>query len=249
MAMDPLHKVIISGTGRAGTTFLVQLLTALGLETGYTPGEEHRYIDENSHGGLEHNLPGRRGSMTLRSFWRQPKHTLCDLFMDPKATPYILKNPEFCDTLAPVLAEGRLTIDHAYIPIRDLDAAALSRIRVGGVSGSVSGGLWKTDDPEQQKTVLAEMFFNLMHTLAVYDIPHTFLSFPRLVQDWDYTYRKLSFLTNGIDATVFRETFEHCADPGLVHDFSRKAAAGGAENRVRPIRHARSAGSVGPVLA
>jgi hypothetical protein len=247
--MDSSRKVIISGTGRAGTTFLVQLLTELGLETGYTPGDEHRHIDEHSQGGLEHNLPGRRAPTTLRSFWRQPKHTLRDLFMDPKATPYILKNPEFCDTLAPVLAEGRLTIDHAYIPIRDLDAAALSRRRVGGASGSVSGGLWKTDDPEQQKAVLAEMFFNLIHTLAVYDIPHTFIVFPRLVQDWDYTHRKLSFLTSGIDATVFRRTFDHCADPGLVHDFSRGAAAGAGEDWERPIRQARSAKFVGPAMA
>ena len=249
IAMDPSHKVIISGTGRAGTTFLVQLLTELGLATGYTPGEEHRYIDGNSHGGLEHNLPGRRGPMTLRSVWRQPKHTLRDLLVNPKATPYILKNPEFCDTLAPILAEGHLTIDHAYIPIRDLDAAALSRMRVGGVSGTVSGGLWKTDDPEQQKAVLAEMFFNLVHTLTVYDVPHTFLLFPRLVQDWDYTYRRLSFLTNGIDATVFRATFEHCADPGLVHDFSRGAAAGARETGARLVRPARQIRSAGQVMA
>ena len=81
--MDSSRKVIISGTGRAGTTFLVQLLTELGLETGYTPGDEHRHIDEHSQGGLEHNLPGRRAPTTLRSFWRQPKHTLRDLFMAP----------------------------------------------------------------------------------------------------------------------------------------------------------------------
>ena len=29
--------VVISGTGRAGTTFLVQLLTHLGLDTGFDP--------------------------------------------------------------------------------------------------------------------------------------------------------------------------------------------------------------------
>src|SRR6516164_482379 len=29
------HHTIISGTGRAGTTFLVKLLTNLGLDTGY----------------------------------------------------------------------------------------------------------------------------------------------------------------------------------------------------------------------
>lgn len=31
----PKHHIIISGTGRAGTTFLVQLLTELELDTGF----------------------------------------------------------------------------------------------------------------------------------------------------------------------------------------------------------------------
>ena len=32
--MNCEHKVIITGTGRVGTTFLVHLLTELGLDTG-----------------------------------------------------------------------------------------------------------------------------------------------------------------------------------------------------------------------
>ena len=31
MPDQAIHKVIITGTGRAGTTFLMQLLTAIGL--------------------------------------------------------------------------------------------------------------------------------------------------------------------------------------------------------------------------
>jgi hypothetical protein len=249
VAMDQSHKIIISGTGRAGTTFLVQLLTELGLDTGYAPGRMNEHIDENSHGGLEHNLPGQQGRTTLRSFWRQPKHTLRDMFTDARPTPYIVKNPEFCDTLAPVLAEGHLTIDHAFIPIRDLDAAALSRMHVGGASGSVSGGLWKTEDPGQQKAVLAEMFFNLIHTLTVYDVPHTFLLFPRLVQDWEYTYRKLWFLTKDIAAGVFQETFERAANPELVHNFSCGTASGADRTEGRSSRPARQIRSGGPVMA
>ncbi len=235
-ALEPLHKVIISGTGRAGTTFLVRLLTELGLETGYGPGELDRHIDGNSHGGLEHKLPNRQGLTSLRSFWRQPKHTLRDLFKGPKPTPYILKSPEFCDTLASVLKEGRLVIDHAFVPIRDLENAALSRVRVGGPGGGVAGGLWKTNDPGQQKAVLAEMFFNLVHTLTVHDIPHTFLLFPRLVQDWNYTHRKLWFLTKGIDAAVFRDVFERCSDPALVHDYSPEPQMPSKANRDQPTR-------------
>ena len=36
----PEPKVIITGTGRAGTTLLVQVLTDLGLDTGYTSDAE-----------------------------------------------------------------------------------------------------------------------------------------------------------------------------------------------------------------
>lgn len=35
MVMGKRH-IIISGTGRAGATFLVQLFTALGIDTGFT---------------------------------------------------------------------------------------------------------------------------------------------------------------------------------------------------------------------
>ena len=35
MPDQAIHKVIITGTGRAGTTFLMQLLTAIGLDTGF----------------------------------------------------------------------------------------------------------------------------------------------------------------------------------------------------------------------
>ena len=37
------HHVIISGTGRTGTTLMVQLLTNLGLDTGFTSDDDHVY--------------------------------------------------------------------------------------------------------------------------------------------------------------------------------------------------------------
>jgi hypothetical protein len=46
------HHCLISGTGRAGTTFLVVLLTRLGLDTGFA--EETMMIDEIARAGLEH---------------------------------------------------------------------------------------------------------------------------------------------------------------------------------------------------
>ena len=70
----PSHKVIITGTGRAGTTFLVRLLTELGLDTGYTRDNWQKDYFAHCNAGLEHELN------------------------DPKA-PYIVKNPGLCETL------------------------------------------------------------------------------------------------------------------------------------------------------
>jgi hypothetical protein len=51
------HHVIISGTGRAGTTFLGQLLTALKLDTGfYNPFAD---IDPISNAGMEFDIMQR----------------------------------------------------------------------------------------------------------------------------------------------------------------------------------------------
>ena len=54
--MKKIHRshIIITGTGRTGTTFLVQLLTNLGLETGFT--RQNMALFENARAGLEHDV-------------------------------------------------------------------------------------------------------------------------------------------------------------------------------------------------
>ena len=191
-----IHKILISGTGRAGTTFLVRLLTELGLDTGYDRDNWQKDFFAPSQAGLEGN-PLASGS------------------------PYIVKNPEACTELPALLASGNLVIDHVLIPVRDLESAARSRIRIGGTDHEVPGGLWGTSDPAQQKAVLAEKFHALVHALAAYDLPHTFLHFPRLVEDADYAYAKLRFLLGDLEPAAFRAVFFRVADPGMVHHFSR----------------------------
>src|SRR5262245_45403961 len=114
------RHLLITGTGRAGTTFLVQLLGRLGLDIGFADPDGE--IAPHCNAGLEWNLS------------------------DPNA-PYVVKNPRLCDDLAGVLAAGGVAIDHVVIPIRDLHEAAESRRdvvrRVGAAPGErVIGGVW-----------------------------------------------------------------------------------------------------------
>lgn len=201
------HHVIISGTGRAGTTFLVQLLTALNLDTGFKPGTTPVFAHCNA--GMEQDI-------------RKPN------------APYIIKSPWLCEHLSGVLASGETVIDHAFIPMRDLFSAAESRRSVQAseaakaFNGHVPGGLWGASDPRKQEESLTERFYSLVDTLVEHDIPMTFLRFPRFVHDSTYLYRKLGPVLQGVSFDVFNQAFEAVARPELVHDFlGQKIAAVG----------------------
>ena len=69
---EDVNKVLITGTGKSGTTFLVHLLTALEFDTGFNLGNLKDFMIERSFGGLE---------IPIRGKYAQEK------------TPYIIKNP------------------------------------------------------------------------------------------------------------------------------------------------------------
>ena len=117
--------VLISGTGRAGTTFLIRLLGELGEDTGFLNPEQD--IDQISHAGLE-----------------------VDLLTVPM--PRVVKSPSACEKLAVALERKLYRIDHCFVPVRDLYSAAESRRRISRVHGNlnaneVQGGLWDADRP------------------------------------------------------------------------------------------------------
>lgn len=192
------RHIIISGTGRAGTTFLVQLLTALGLDTGFSDTTSSIYANCNA--GMEWDI------------------------RDPNA-PYIIKSPWLCDYLDDVIKTGELIIDHAIIPVRDLYSAAESRRDVSRRSDStrfsteVPGGLWHTAIPENQEAVLANQLYKIIYTISKRDIPLTLLSFPRLIHDAEYLYRKIEPILHGIGYSKFVEIFQQTSHPELAHDF------------------------------
>lgn len=199
---------IITGTGRTGTTFLVKLLTHLGLDTGFTKDQLSSQTDPVSAAGLEFDI-------------RNP------------AAPYIVKSPWFCDHATEVVQRGDIKIDHVIIPLRDLQAAAQSRRWVtqknlektdNKTAGNFPGGLWLTrssGDGEQEQILLA-LVYNLLLSLAPHQIPVTLLHYPQLTRDPDYLYRKLGVLTGNIEYSHFLSIFNNTVDNKLVHQHSER---------------------------
>jgi hypothetical protein len=139
--------------------------------------------------------------------------------------PYFIKSPWLCDYLDDVIEDTGIVIDRAIIPVRDLFSAAESRRDVtqrNGGSRGVPGGLWHTDDPQQQEAVLANQLYKIIHTIAKRDIPITLMYFPRFIHEPEYLYRKIEAMLNGVAYESFLKVFNQVAKPESVNQFGLK---------------------------
>jgi hypothetical protein len=213
--MTPRHHVVITGTGRAGTTFLVELLTHLGLETGFNAGDIVHRIHKDARAGLEHDI----------------RQNNC---------PFVVKSPWFCDYAGEVICRDDIFIEHILIPFRDLDAAAESRRHVSKTSVSsklplaerlshiinpkaIPGGLVHTqsDKPGEQEEILLRQIYKLMLAISGTTIPVTLMRYPRITKDCPYLYGKLKPILQNIEFESFRGTFNALVRPELVHSFNK----------------------------
>lgn len=193
--------IIITGTGRAGTTFLVQLLTNLGLNTGFT--RQNMALFENARAGLEHNLRD-------------------------KNVPYIVKDPWFCDYAEEVLKHDDIKIDHVFIPMRDLHAATESRryvvknapLKPSLRPSQIPGGLWHTDNEDEQESILLQQIYKLALALSSTSIPVTLLHYPKIIKDSSYLYEKLKPILGEIGISQFSSAFEETIRTDWVHSFN-----------------------------
>lgn len=200
--------VVITGTGRAGTSFLVQLLTYLGLDTGFSA--QRMVLDAASRAGLEYDL-------------RQEN------------APYIVKDPNFSLYAEDILRNRKdILIDRVIIPMRDLHAAAESRRHVTNIAKSklspadwskvdptrIPGALWLTKDESDQESVLLDRLYNLILVLADTTIPITLMQYPRIVKDSQYLYTQLKPILKGTTYEKFESVFSKAVIPGFVHSFN-----------------------------
>ncbi len=177
------HHLMIGGTGRAGTSFLVQFLHLCGLDT----------------------MIGREG---LSSWDEQANAGLESFAADARELPYVIKSAWFDEFVGSFLANPALELDAVVIPMRDLVEAASSRVlneytaRYNDAStpaectrwerwGATPGGVVYSLNPMDQARILALSFHSALFALVKRDVPMVFLDFPRFIEDPDYLFRKL----------------------------------------------------------
>lgn len=205
------QHLLIAGTGRAGTTFLVRWLTALGLDTEQSRHGEAGYY-ETAQAGLE-TLP-----LSIASADR----------------PYVLKSPLAGLMVDDVLADPLIALDAVVVPMRDLADAANSRIvselaalhrevpwlstlrRTWDQRWFTPGGALFSTDPVDQARLLAVEFHHLVERVTAADVPLVLLAFPRMVDDADYLFRRLAAVLPGVTASQAAAAHAAVAEPARV---------------------------------
>ncbi|MCK4921465.1 MAG: hypothetical protein KAS71_10495 [Bacteroidales bacterium] len=207
--MKKRHHVIFAGTGRAGTTFIMTILTKLGLDTGYKAEDIEKNIDKNARAGLERNI-------------RKPD------------APYIVKSPHISHYINDVIDSSDIIIDHAFIPIRDIDAAAKSRVfvsksarnkkslikRIFSSNRGYAGGMTRTSSPKKQKAILLRDLSHMLVSMANNFVPITFIHYPKLVKEPEYLFEKLRPILGEILYSDFEKVYNQTLIPENVHQFT-----------------------------
>jgi hypothetical protein len=187
-------KIVITGTGRAGTTLLVQILDELGLDTGLAEGKLSVY-GPTARAGFESRLD------------------------DPDA-PTVVKDMTLGFRFREVLDHCDVAIGHVLLPDRRLDIAAASRIRAAGYGsrpfrrGALTGTLLATE----QEAVLAGMREEIVTVLEERRIPHTILEFPRFATDAVYTHERLRRVVPDASLADVERALRECVRPDMIHE-------------------------------
>lgn len=188
------QHLLIAGTGRAGTSFLVRYLTAFGLDTHLARRGDHAFWSEDARAGLE-----------------DEHSTIVE-----GELPYVVKSPWLHEFSELFLASPDVQVDALLIPVRKLQTAACSRIinelqwlhRGGAMprfqhtwetwGSPAPGGAVFSLEPLDQARILAVGLHQLIEAAVSRDVRMVFLDYVRLISDPEYLFTKLrDFLPKG----------------------------------------------------
>src|SRR5438105_10149159 len=198
---DLRHHLVIAGTGRAGASLLVRLLSACGLDTELNRDDRPPWC-KTANAGIE-TLP-----------------------LSDKEQPYVLKSSWTYQFLDQLMYRRDIKIDGLIVPIRDLREAAASRIivelqnmhRVSPAHDELltvwrdwaitAGGVKYSLEPIDQARILGQSLHLLLEKALEQEIPIRLIKFPKFARDPTYLYNTLAeFIPSQVSRTQFEAIF------------------------------------------
>jgi hypothetical protein len=129
-----MEKILITGTGRCGTTFLIKIFSFLKFNTGYTQDNYKQSIFLNCNSGMENSCNNEF---------------------------YIVKNPKFIENIVNIMKNTTVKIKLVIIPIRDYKESALSRVKNGVSEGGLWNAVDVTTQIEFYNKIMADYVYHM----------------------------------------------------------------------------------------
>lgn len=196
--MNTCQWTVVTGTGRAGTSFIMEVFTKLGLPTGYFNADIERTKHNKCHAGLEKAVDLQK--------MRSASQSGIQIFKSPFL---VLKHN--LDTWV-----NETQVRHVIVPIRSLDDVAESRSK----QQKGCGGFWNgASNKEEQWKADAALLSNLFETLSAYSIPTTRLEFPDIISNASYVYKQLKPILScyNVSKNAFTRAHAQTRNLSLVH--------------------------------
>jgi hypothetical protein len=127
-----MEKILITGTGRCGTTFLIKLFSFLNFDTGYNKDNYKSFISHNCNSGMERHY---------------------------NENYYILKNPRFIANIKEILEDKSVIIKTVIIPLRNLKISAESRVKHRNQNGGLWNAIDELSQIQYYKNILTNYIF------------------------------------------------------------------------------------------
>jgi hypothetical protein len=127
-----MEKILITGTGRSGTTFLIKLFSFLNFNTGFNRDNYKDSIHYNCNSGMERHY---------------------------HENYYILKNPIFMSSIKDILENDAIKIKTVIIPIRDFKISALSRLNHNFNPGGLWNAVDELSQIQYYKDILSNYIY------------------------------------------------------------------------------------------
>jgi len=206
--MDYTHKnkLIITGLPRTGTTFMMAVLTELGLNTFYTT-EKSRNAMANNYGAMEY----------LRDYRRRHNR---GLRQGVDASPRIIKHPssQIIDRILPRARKYGWEIDHVLISYRAFEPLIKSAIKRWQEKRQVITGEKIEREKDKVEVLFPFTLGSIVEDVLTHHYSYSFIEFPKLIEDVEYCYRAMDpIIDAGIHFKQFAEVHEKLADPKKVH--------------------------------
>jgi len=203
-------KIIVTGSGKCGTSYLMRLFSELGMDTGWTSDEAAAAVEK------QHDFP-----------FEWPIH-----MGSAPGRPMILKHPMMVRWLEDAAAHWNWNVQWVFGCVRDPEAVAAHmyqqeqdtpRPEIPGYYERVrflksEEEMSKEDNLEFLRMSTASATGDLMYLVEKMEVPFSLILFPRSVTDPEYLYRKL--VIDGplpIPFDDFMRAFNAVADAKKVH--------------------------------